>query len=141
MKVGFTGTRTGMTDPQIEAFSGVISKLHVTEFHHGDCVGADRDAHTVINHLFSDVLIIGHPPLEQKLRAFCKGFHEMRPEQSYLDRNKAIVDETETLIAIPSTKKSQVRSGTWSTVRYATGRKDRRVIIIYPDGTLNQSVY
>jgi len=37
----------------------------------------------------------------------------------YLSRNRAIVDETEMLIATPAEFTEQQRSGTWSTVRYA----------------------
>ena len=39
MKVGFTGTRLGMSQNQKEQFVLKLSELDVHEFHHGDCVG------------------------------------------------------------------------------------------------------
>jgi len=46
----------------------------------------------------------------------------------YLDRNQDIVDGADILIAAPNEDKEIVRSGTWSTVRYA--RKSKKKIIL-----------
>jgi hypothetical protein len=51
----------------------------------------------------------------------------------YLSRNKDIVLETELLIATPGEEEEQIRSGTWSTVRYARSLK-RMINIVLPDG-------
>jgi len=44
------------------------------------------------------------------------------------------VDETEWLWAIPGEFKEVLRSGTWSTIRYAR-KKGKKVLIIWPDGS------
>jgi hypothetical protein len=45
MKVGFTGTRKGMTPQQRVAFAELVITLRPTQAHHGDCVGADAEFH------------------------------------------------------------------------------------------------
>jgi hypothetical protein len=127
--VGFTGNRYGMTEEQKTVFKAVINGLAPDEFHHGDCVGCDCEAHKI----FVGVKYI-HPPIIPDERAFCEGDF-IDKEKPYLDRNKDIVDCCSILIATPSGVDEYVRSGTWSTIRYA--RKKKKVIyVIYPDGKL-----
>jgi hypothetical protein len=58
------------------------------------------------------------------------------PPEPPLDRNKKIVFDSDEMIAAPSGPEV-LRSGTWSTVRYA--RKTRKKItVIYPDGSLGE---
>jgi hypothetical protein len=61
----------------------------------------------------------------------------MRPERPYLDRNKDIVRETASLIAAPAEPEEQLRSGTWSTVRFAR-KQGKPVFLILPDGTVRR---
>ena len=89
--------------------SGVI-------LHHGDAVGADAEAHDIAVEL--DCGIVIHPPDDVRQRAF-KIAALNRAPRPYLDRNKVIVRETSFLIAAPAMEIEQLRSGTWSTVRYA----------------------
>ena len=66
------------------------------------------------------------------------GFHSGKvavERKPYLDRNKDIVLETQTLVATPAETTEQLRSGTWSTVRYARKLK-RPAVLILPDGTI-----
>ena len=62
--------------------------------------------------------IIIHPPKDDKLRAFCKSENIMK-QYDYLKRNKNIVNGCNILIACPIDNKPVLRSGTWSTIRYA----------------------
>ena len=130
MKVGFTGTRKGMTPEQISKVTAILKYHGASEFHHGDCVGADAEAHLVAVGLGVPVHI--HPPINESGRAFCTGYEKVSNSKPYLDRNKDIVEACELLIAAPDGLQEKVRSGTWSTVRYARERK--RVLIVFYTG-------
>ena len=140
MKIGFTGTQKGMTPEQRRTFEGFVDPNEGTdfmaefkpEFHSGDCVGADEQARDICE--YHGYRLIGHPPDNPSKRAF-GAFHEIREPLPYLDRNKAIVNETDYLIACPGEMQEKLRSGTWSTVRYAR-KQGRKVVIIYPNGEI-----
>ena len=126
-RVGFTGTRLGMSKcqlRQLEAF--ILQNRHlIREFHHGDCVGADEEAHYLIQSIkYTDkISIVIHPPLQKVDRAFCNG-SVVWPEKDYTKRNRDIVDCCSMLIAAPyDDNNEELRSGTWSTVRYAQKMK------------------
>ena len=118
MKVGVTGTREGMTQHQKEQFALKIHELNTVEFHHGDCLGADAEAHDIIRTVFPHIRIVVHPPLSDYMRAFKVG-DETRPPYDYIPRDKNIVDETDFLIGAPLTNDEVIRSGTWTTIRHA----------------------
>ena len=130
MEVGFTGTQRGMTNSQKEELVKFLQDNKVTKLHHGDCVGADKEAHDIAVSLGIETEV--HPPDKDDKRAFCKGdiIHEPKP---YLERNHDIVDDSELLVACPFQSKEIVRSGTWATVRYA--RKSGSPIIFSPNPT------
>jgi hypothetical protein len=115
MRVGFTGTRLGMSDRQREGLQELLQGLGATVLHHGDCIGADADAHHVAEGL--GVPIVIHPPTNGSCRAYCKS-PTIRAPYDYLKRNHNIVDESDVLIAAPEGAEVQ-RSGTWATIRYA----------------------
>lgn len=132
-KVGFTGSRRGMTQAQKDSLAEFMCELkpHTTQFHHGDCIGADAEAHALaLRHRLS---IYIHPPSDAKHRAFCIG-NEF-PALPYLHRNRKIVDACELLIAAPPSEDEAPRSGTWSTVRYAR-YINRQVLLIFPTGNM-----
>jgi hypothetical protein len=52
MKIGFTGTRKGMSQHQKEQFVLKMFELDPSEFRHGDCEGADAEAHDIIREFF-----------------------------------------------------------------------------------------
>jgi hypothetical protein len=131
-RLGFTGSRNGMTDAQKKAFSAFISDKNL-EFAHGDCIGSDADAHALA--LLVTKRIIIHPPTAHGMRAFCTPYFKIHAPLPYLRRNNSIVDSTDMLFAVPNSTQEQVRSGTWSTIRYALKQK-KPIHIVYPDGTL-----
>lgn len=131
--LGFTGTREELTQRQKEVLADNLNtaRLHGFEiFNHGDCVGADDFAADCAAE--ADFYIIAHPPTNDTHRAFNRHANLTRTPKPYLERNKAIVDASEVLIACPKGKE-EFRSGTWSTVRYAI-RKKKPVVIIWPTG-------
>ena len=94
---GFTGTRQGMTAEQKSALRNFLDG-GVGEFHHGDCIGADSEAHDIADECGYGIIL--HPPTNYSERAWREvPRHMMRPERPYLDRNKDIVRETTWLIA------------------------------------------
>lgn len=138
MKIGFTGTRRGMTDAQRQVFAELIVRLKPTEFHHGDCVGADDQAASVVARSVSGVRIVVHPPVDESLRAFNGGLRCMmvvRPPRTHLARNRDIVNETDCLIACPLEMEHQPRGGTWYTVDYAA-KVGRLTYVVWPDGRI-----
>lgn len=133
-KVGFTGTRHGMTEAQLEVFKKLVNAKEFSEFHHGVCVGSDKQAHDYVEKIKKDknAKIVGHPPrFKGSVALDCK-CDVYRKTDEYLVRNRNIVDETDVLVATPDTKE-KVRSGTWSTVRYAR-KKKRKIYIIHKNG-------
>jgi hypothetical protein len=130
MELGFSGSRDGMTYAQVITVFRLLGELKPEKVHHGDCVGADHDFHSIATYL--DIPIKGHPPTDSKLRAFCP-FKEAAEEKGYLDRNKDIVNESDLLLATPKEASEQWRGGTWSTIRYAKKNK-KSVIIVWPNG-------
>lgn len=131
---GFTGNQDGMTKQQKRTFRKLLVEHGVTELHHGDCVGSDADAHLIAKTL--GLSIVKHPPADDKKRAYCKGGREL-PPKPYLPRNKDIVKVSSVMFATPRSFKEVVRSGTWSTVRFATNLK-RKMLVIYPDGSVDE---
>lgn len=135
MKTGFTGTQRGMTQEQKETLRGILAGRD-GEFHHGDCIGADAEAHDIAVEVGLQPII--HPPDNPTKRAFKQARPRItfvRQAKPYLERNHDIVDETIELIATPGEGTPQLRSGTWATIRYARKLK-RMVTIIYPDGSV-----
>ena len=142
MHIGFTGTQKGMTDFQKKEVAMILLFHHpvryileslpgtVFQVHHGDCIGADAEledmakeyGYTTYAHPASDVA-------EEK-KAYCKSDHIL-PAKPALERNKDIVNVTDIMIATPRQNHEVLRSGTWSTIRYA--KKYGTIIhVIYP---------
>jgi len=134
-KIGFTGSRRGMSDKQRHTLSKLIreAKDSITEFHHGDCVGADRQAHDTVRRICSNVKIVVHPPTIDTFRAHTIG-SEYRKPLPYLCRNREILNESDLLIAAPFTDIEQQQSGTWYTVRHAKQKKKRTIILLRRGG-------
>ncbi len=120
MIVGFTGTRQGMTDGQCSYLQKVLEELGCTEFHHGDCIGADSQAAYLVRSM-RKVKIVCHPPADPKLRAYVplRRGDSIHPVLPYRARNHAIVDACEHLCVGPRSNVEVDRSGTWATYRYA----------------------
>jgi hypothetical protein len=134
MKVGFTGTRNGMTREQIARVRQALAQSwrEGAEFHHGDCLGADAEAATHARDL--GYRIVCHPPIDQSLRAFFPS-DETRQPLTYFARNREIVKAVDQMLAAPPTIERQPRGGTWYTVDYAD-KIGRPLVIAPPDGSV-----
>jgi hypothetical protein len=136
-RLGFTGTRRGLTDKQSQVLWGLLGDLRskgYIEFHHGDCVGSDSSAALMATRL--SFKTIAHPCDLLKHRSFTPSV-QYYPVLPPLQRNKAIVECSDLMIATPATMSEELRSGTWHTIRYA--RKTLvSIIIIWPDGRVER---
>lgn len=141
IKIGFTGTRHDLPKIQHDRLSLMLTALVIdaeqaskdtVEFHHGDCVGADVAAAEIMHGL--QTKIVSHPPKRETLRAHFRASAEVREPKEFHARNHDIVDETDRLVACPEGPET-MRSGTWSTIRYAR-EVGKPVCIIWPDGTI-----
>jgi len=136
MHIGFTGTRLGMTDEQKEVISDALEyALEITSVHHGICVGADEQFHSIALEL--GIPIIGHPPEEVVYLAKIpdEEFEHLFQPKRYLARNREMVDNCDVVYATPKEYEEVLRSGTWATVRYAIA-KEKLVGVVYPNGKL-----
>lgn len=126
-RVGFTGTRLGMSEEQLTVVESLIRNYDW--LHHGDCFGADAEAHLIAVRL--GLQTKAHPPRCSTLRAFCRADVTADPKP-YLVRDRDIVDETAALIATPAHRKQT--GGTWATISFARAA-GKPVTIVFPDGT------
>lgn len=128
MKLGFTGTRKGMSEWQIRRLREFLRFHRPASFHHGDCQGADAQAHKIVREMLPSCLIVVRPCDIAKLRANCRGEVVAVPCDP-LERNRLIVGETDELIAAPFEDQEQQRGGTWYTIRLAR-REGRPVEVL-----------
>jgi len=130
--VAFTGTQIGMTPLQRRSFEKTLIEVSPQVLIHGDCIGADAQAHDIAVSLGLEVWI--RPCNIHYKRAYKEG-KILSPPEDPLVRNRKMVDQAQALIACPKEMKQQLRSGTWATVRYAS-KIDILKWIVYPDGSV-----
>src|SRR4051794_38642857 len=123
-----------MTEKQKLVIDIFFSDNHVSEAHHGDCIGGDEEFHAICRK--HGIAVILHPPVDEKLRAFCVGAVREEKPYPFLVRNKHIVNASDILLAAPKEEYEPPPlrgQGTWSTVRYA--RRSRTVMrVVWPEG-------
>lgn len=127
-----SGSRYGATLAQECELRDTLYKLR--EFahwlNHGDCKGIDELAYHCWKSLAGNTRC--YPPLNSKYRAFTAHNNEMMPKGTYFDRNEALVNAADILIACP--KEDNNKGGTWHAINYADS-VGKVVKIILPDGT------
>lgn len=133
--IGFTGTREGMSGEQIRLVHHFLMDalgLGYHTFHHGDCVGADSQAHDLAMCLGYKVVV--HPPSNPRLRAYRQG-HEEWPEKGYMARNADIVNRSDVLVATPKPPSGTNKGGTWATINLGKGKPVAEIAIFHADGS------
>ena len=135
--IGFTGTQRGMTDAQGER---VLELLHHRDFyaHHGCCVGANEHFDLIARRCPHLRGLVFHPcNLPNKQFKFAREIlrDAVRPIKDPLARNRDIVAECAAIIATPKEAQMQMRSGTWSTIRYARAA-GKPLAIVLPNGAI-----
>lgn len=143
MRIGFTGTRRGMTQPQRDAFVSLLHAHKPAEFHHGGAVGADEEAVVLVDGLCSwPVEIVCHPGVSarggvnpDRSRTAVALSDRVLAEANHFARNRAIVLACDLLLgAVPEAHKLTT-GGTWYTLGYAKTVGKRR-LVLWPDGTV-----
>lgn len=138
-KIGFTGTRKGMSQNQFNQLMRLVEDIDVlpefNEVHHGMCIGSDQDFHNFFKgfkEVYDDLKIVGHP-------GYGKYDGDKRPNRAnvitditreelpYFERNRNIVDECDILLACPYDNIQ--KGGTWYTINYA--KKAGKKVIIF----------
>lgn len=128
--LGFSGSRGGITPEQKLALISFLQALYrapgFTRFHHGDCRGADDIAARAAYEIGYEIIV--HPGPDGRdagrwRRAVDQPRVTVLDRQPFRERNQAIVDASQGLLACPSgAEEDQRRSGTWQTVRMARAR-------------------
>jgi len=141
MKIGFTGTRNGMSPMQLSCVRAII-QMHATDRRHiivtgahGGCVGADAEFHSICMEYEIDRII--HPGYSTKDRDSKKFSADLfigrrdvvLSPLPFLARNREIVETTDFMIACPESPLPST-GGTWYTVNYARDLK-RNIIVIH----------
>jgi hypothetical protein len=138
MIIGFTGTSIGMTAEQKTQVRGLLTEykaLGAVTFMHGLCIGADEQAARIAKEL--GYRVVAHPgyslknPKNRLFRSDFRGNDEVRPEEPFIRRDRNMVNESHRMIAAPRSKEEEMRSGTWTTVRYAK-KKKKPMDMVYP---------
>ncbi len=132
MKLGFTGTRNGLTLPQKEALASLLLAMMPASLSAGVCQGSDDSAMTMAHML--GIRVICHPPIDDRLRAYNAFADETLPAKTHFARNRDIVNTTDRLLATPPCKPLPDKGGTAYTVGVAR-KVGKPVLIIWPDGT------
>lgn len=109
--IGFTGTREGMSVNQMLSLYKAMELANqegiTNVLHHGDCLGADSEAHDIAIDL--GWLVTIHPPKSDYMRAHkCDGAIILPPLE-YLDRDRAIVNASNFIFAAPKSDKEELR--------------------------------
>lgn len=128
MKMGFRGTRKGMTERQKEALRQVLDECRPIEFHHGNCVGADAEAHAIVWTSYPKIRVVIHLPTNQKLRACGEGVEQV-PARGYTARNRELVKTCDMVVAATRLMEEPQKSGTWAAIRYARIRQMTLIVL------------
>jgi hypothetical protein len=120
-----------MTDQQKNGLRQVLAEYRPDEFHHGDFVGADAEAHGIVKEDYPATRVVIHPRVKKTFRAFCQG-DEQRPTRGYLARNRELIATCDMLAAAPKSMEDQQMSGTWAVIRYARIRSVA-VVVLNPE--------
>lgn len=135
MRVGFTGTRRGMTLDQAMQVNLEFAKTEAYELHHGGERHADAQMHNIALAYRCPITVhpSDMPDTQMAPRDLDHPLVTVLPAKPPLVRNQVIVDQVGWLLAAPHELEEVLRSGTWSTIRKALKAKVP-VAIVYRDG-------
>lgn len=135
MKLGITGTRSGMSPEQKVKFLELIEELKPDVFIDGCCVGVDEECFLLVKDLL--LVTVGRPgysALTQEEINNNRSVYQrdkMYPSKTHFARNRDIVNESDVMIAIPYELGG--KGGTNYTIDYAI-KVGKPLYIILRDG-------
>jgi hypothetical protein len=123
--LGFTGTRSGMSEKQRERVETIFKNYEKTETPvrvvHGGCVGADKEFHDLAKQYgFHITVRPGYSvasPEDLSHRCEYSDADFIYEPDTHFKRNRAIVEESNLMLATPYNDIE--RGGTWYTINYA----------------------
>lgn len=143
--IGITATRDGLTARQFTSVFQLFRNIKtvcdnsykIAKLHQGCCVGGDEQLTIAAIALGMDVA--AHPPTDSKLlsKLALDLSHTKSEPLPYLERNRVIVDQCDTIIAAPNNYENMLRSGTWSTYRYAK-LNFKKIFLVLPNGVVQR---
>lgn len=143
MRVGFTGTRKGMTNDQKfkvrEELEYYRSDVFEFWFLHGNCVGSDEQALHIATSLGYKTRAYPTDMPDLQIPVFLSD--EAMEYAQPLTRNRRIVRDADVMIATPkeSVEPASYRgSGTWFTINHCRKQNVKRTcLIIWPNGRVD----
>jgi len=144
-KFGFTGTSEEVRTEQQKTLEKIIKKIarkKEVEYHNGMCINSDEICFDLVARYIPHADIVMHPPIN-KSKVFDledKTYVNrviFRKDLDYLKRNMQIVAESNFLVATPKSVAEELRSGSWSTIRYARIARIP-IIIVWPNGSIRK---
>lgn len=136
--LGVTATRYGLSDFQRDhakqRFVHLLGEWDEIEFHHGKCVGGDEETLLIAKSLGPRVRTWAHPAIVRPNMVSQVTSDVELPAKPPLERNVDIVNAIDELLAYPGQEHEVLRSGTWSTIRYAR-KAERLHAVILPSAT------
>lgn len=132
-----------MTTSQKGAVSFLLAGRDIAHVRHGGAIGADADFHRLVLAHRPGLVGTIHPCdiasqrenfTEEELLGWA-----VLAEKGPLDRNKDIVNTCERLLACVAGDVEELRSGTWSTIRYARSI-GRWLVVLGPAGNIIKKV-
>lgn len=157
MILGFTGTRKGLTpaqraqlpsvlvvQPLLKSSDGMFGIDPIRTLH-GGAAGADQEFHDWLMEatpwMSVPPLIEIYPTEDRAQLWYSRDSRQVNwcvhPGSDPLTRNRIIATRCDALLACPAEATEQLRSGTWSTVRYAR-KASKPVTLLLPDGKVRE---
>jgi hypothetical protein len=137
MIVGFSGSRNGMNQTQLDNLAMVLTTLPITEVRHGANIGADLQFHNLS--ILLQFKVVLHPSNNPKRQTPCPGAAYSFAPQSHYARNRHIVNASSVLISVPESTIRDIQIGGWFIVHYAEEHA-KRVILLWPDGQIHDTL-
>lgn len=134
-----TGTERGGTLVQLKVADVLLRSWQPSLLLHGGCIGVDDELDAlavelnISREIFPSTLLNKRVPDEVFQRR--GGSLVIHPPAPPLSRNRVMVRRASRVLALPAEAREILRSGTWTTVRYARALLSRdRIYAVAPDG-------